>query len=212
MSMCLSAGLIAAPSVIKGRTNTVIECHPSGITELSNMLNPGELGLILGMSGSGKTTIMYDMFYHNNAAQYFYDLESKNYPKMYVEELLNKTRLGNVCYIDPLNLLEISEVNIILTPYLKRMYILNKLSDFAKKHQTKIWISDQSTRNVNYNSITPPAINEPVLAPAAWKTYDIALIPSLIVHLTNKNNKISGTILKTRNNHDDDYKTLEYCY
>jgi len=188
-SMCVGAGLIAAPSVIKGTT------PQTGITELLNMLNPGELGLILGTSGSGKTTIMYDMFYHNNAGQYFYDLESKNYPKMYVEELLNKTRLGNaVCYIDPLNLLEVSEVNIILTPYLKRMYILNKLSDFAKKHQTKIWISDQSTRNVNHNSI--------------WKMYDIALIPSLIVHLTNKNNKISGTILKSRNNHDDEYKTL----
>lgn len=152
------------------------------ITASMPELHPGEIGILYGLSGCGKSKVLRDMFLQKPVGgNQYWDVESLKDKAL--STILNHPNSGTL-YIDGFNLIRLdnSDVN----PSIESVninIIMDRLHKKARKEQCRIWITSQINKySVKYDRLPIVAVHR----------------ASVIIHIRHEDGYIYGDIVKNK--------------
>jgi hypothetical protein len=178
-TIAVSAGIAVAPNLLLAKPKMKNPCKDISIYGTMPELQPGDVGIIYGLSGSGKSKVMYKLnestYRPNTINSMLINLEVNHH-------LRNFEDLKTVLRDYPRENVFIDNVYLIDTPN-----IVEKLRVIAQKNKSKMWVTLQANRTTTAKSWEYPKIS---------KGYPYTA--SIIVYVYNEDGHIFGNIIKHR--------------
>jgi hypothetical protein len=143
-------------------------------------LQPGEIGILYGLSGCGKSKVLRDMFLQKPVGgNQYWNIESLK--DRALSTILNHPSSGTL-YIDGFNSIRLDNSGESPSMY-SRNIIIRKLHEKARREQCRIWITSQINKyRVKYDRLPIVAVHR----------------ASVILHIRHENGYIYGDIVKNR--------------